>query len=461
MTKTIIRGGKIVTSQAVTCADILMENGVITAIQPDLEFADATQINVHGKLIFPGGVDVHTHMPWPTGSFISTDTFASGSRAAAFGGVTCVIDFAIPTETESLQSALNRKLIEAEQEAWVDYSFHINIRGDVPSKMNEIPGLVQSGFPSFKVFMAYEGFRLEDADLLNVLKTVKEAGGMVNVHAENGPLADYLTTELIRQGKRSLAFYPQARPAICEEEAVTRLLTYQEQIGVRLHIHHVSSAAAIDLIRAARTTGQPLTAETCPQYLFFSDEDYQGDSQLAAALVCAPSIKSKHDQDVLWQGLKDGTLSAVATDHCPYSLEQKFSGGNDFSLVPGGMAGVETRLPILFHYGVNAEKLSLTQFAYVWAEGPARSFGLFPQKGTIAVGSDADLVIFDPDEQWTLRATDLHMNTDCLAYEGIPVTGRPVMTILRGEVIVEDNHLVSDQPRGTLIPRSLQAEYIL
>ena len=210
-----------------------------------------------------------------------------------------------------------------------------------------------------------------------------------------------------------------------------------------------------DLIRAARAAGQLLTAETCPQYLVFTDQDYYGDIGKAAGLICAPSIKSKLDQDALWQGLKDGTLSAVATDHCPYSREQKFSGGNDFSLVPGGMAGVETRLPVLFHYGVNEGKLSLTQFAYVWAEGPARSFGLFPRKGTIAIGSDADLVIFDPDQQWTLRATDLHMNTDCLAYEGIPVTGRPLMIILGGEVLVEDNHLVSDQPKGTLIPRSL------
>jgi len=175
--------------------------------------------------------------------------------------------------------------------------------------------------------------------------------------------------------------------------------------------------------------------------------------------VCAPSIKSKPVQAALWQGLKDGALSAVATDHCPYSREQKYSGGDDFSLVPGGMAGVETRLPLLYHYGVNAEKLSLTEFAYVWAEGPARCFGLFPRKGTIAIGSDADLVIFDPDEPWTLKAEDLHMNTDCLSYEGFTVTGKPMMTILRGEVVIDGNHLVSDHPRGTLIPRKLQSEH--
>ena len=324
MTKTIIHGGKVVTSQEVISADILIENGVITAIQPGLEMADAKHIDAKGKLILAGGVDVHTHMPWPTGSFISTDTIASGTRAAAFGGVTTIIDFAIPDEKESLQSALDRKLAEAKKEAWIDYSFHINIRDDITNKLDEIPGLVAAGFPSFKVFMAYEGFRLPDADLLQVLKTVKDAGGMVNVHAENGPLADYLTTELINEGKHNLSFYPQARPSICEEEAVARLLTYQRQIGVPVHIHHVSTAAAIDLIRAARVAGQPLTAETCPQYLVFSDEDYQGDPRLAAALVCAPSIKSKQDQAALWQGLIDGTLSAVATDHCPYSQEQKF-----------------------------------------------------------------------------------------------------------------------------------------
>lgn len=459
MTKTIIHGGEIVTSQAVSQADILIEDGVITAIQPGLNISDANYINAQGSLILPGGVDVHTHMPWPTGTFISTDTFASGSKAAAFGGVTSVIDFAIPEEKESLNAALNRKLGVAQKEAWVDYSFHVNVRGEITPKLVEIPELVNAGFPSFKVFMAYEGFRLADADLLRVLKTVKEAGGMVNVHAENGPLADYLTTELLSQGKRSLAYYPEARPVICEEEAVARLLTYQKQIGVPLHIHHVSSATAVDLIRAARTGGQPLTAETCPQYLVFSDEDYRGEPELAAALVCAPSIKSRTDQASLWQGLIDGTLSAVATDHCPYSNEQKFSGGNDFSQVPGGMAGVETRLPLLFHYGVHAGKLSLSQFAYLWAEGPARSFGLFPRKGNIAVGCDADLVIFDPEQEWTLNAKDLHMNTDCLSYEGFTVRGKPKITLLRGEVIVEDNHMASSQPNGSLIPRSLQAAY--
>lgn len=459
MTKTIIHGGEIVTSQAVSQADILIEDGVITAIQPGMKISDANYINAQGNLVLPGGVDVHTHMPWPTGSFISTDTFASGSKAAAFGGVTTVIDFAIPEENESLHAALDRKLVEAHKEAWVDYSFHINVRGDIATKLIEIPELVKAGFPSFKVFMAYEGFRLADAELLGVLKTVKEAGGMVNAHAENGPLADFLTEELIGQGKRSLAYYPEARPVICEEEAVARLLTYQRQIGVPIHIHHVSTATAVDLIRAAQAADQPLTAETCPHYLVFSDEDYRGDPQLAAALVCAPSIKSRQDQAALWQGLNDGTLSAVATDHCPYSKEQKFSGGDNFSQVPGGMAGVETRLPLLFHHGVNAGKLSLSQFAYVWAEGPARSFGLFPRKGTIAIGSDADMVIFDPDEPWTLKASDLHMNTDCLSYEGLTVTGKPIMTILRGEVIVQDNHLVSGQSSGTLIHRRLQPEF--
>lgn len=459
MAKTIIHGGKIVTSQSVTNADILIEDGVITVIQPGLKISDANYINAQGNLVLPGGVDVHTHMPWPTGTFISTDTFASGSKAAAFGGVTTVIDFAIPEEKESLHAALDRKLVEAQKEAWVDYSFHVNVRGEITPKLVEIPELVNAGFPSFKVFMAYEGFRLADAKLLGVLKTVKEAGGMVNVHAENGPLADYLTTELIRQGKQSLANYPEARPVICEEEAVARLLIYQKQIGVPLHIHHVSSATAVSLIRAAREAGQPLTAETCPQYLIFSDEDYRREPKLAAALVCAPSIKSRQDQDSLWEGLIDGTLSAVATDHCPYSKEQKFSGGDNFSQVPGGMAGVETRLPLLFHYGVHAGKLSLTQFAYVWAEGPARSFGLFPRKGSIAVGCDADLVIFDPDQEWTLKAKDLHMNTDCLSYEGFTVRGKPIMTILRGKVVVEDSYLASNQPNGTLIPRSLQAVY--
>ena len=452
----LIKNGLVVTSQCVNQQDILIQNGVIQSLGPGLEVENADIIDAYGKMILPGGVDVHTHMPWPAGSYISSDTLASGTKAAAFGGVTTILDFAIPDEKESLNDALKRKMDEASDCAWVDYSFHLNIRGDVAPKLAEIAGLVKAGFPSFKVFMAYEGFRLSDAEMLQVLKTVQQAGGMVNVHAENGPLADFLTGQLLSVGKCSLNNYPQARATVCETEAVAHLLAYQRETGARVHIHHVSTAGAVDLIANGLAEGLLLSAETCPHYLVFTQEDYMGDVRKAASLVCAPSIKSFEDQKALWFALAEGTLNTVATDHCPYTLAQKENGLNDFSRVPGGMAGVETCLPLLYTHGVLNGRLTLEQLAQVWAEGPARSFGLFPQKGGLSVGNDADLVIFDPDQTWTLRASELHMNTDCLAYEGMQVIGKPVLTMLRGKIICRQKIMEAARPTGECIFRSFR-----
>jgi dihydropyrimidinase len=454
MNQLLIKGGKCVSGGITFNADILVDEGKIVAIGQNLIVSAEQVIDAHDKLILPGGVDVHVHLPWPTGSFVSSDTINTGTRAAAFGGVTSVIDFAIPQEDESLSAALQTKIDEARSNAWVDYSFHLNIRGETANKISEIPDLVAAGLPSFKIFMAYEGFRLEDRQLLEVLAAVTKANGIVSVHAENGSLADHFTQGLLESGRKAVSDYAFARPSICEEEAIQRLLKYQQLTDTRLHIHHVSTAGGAKQIGRARRAGRSVSAETCPHYLVFTDQDYSRNPASAAALICAPSIKSAVDQTALWQALASGVLSVVATDHCPYTRAQKEQHLDDFSQIPGGMAGVETRLPLLFSEGVLKGRLSLERFSQVWAEEPARIFGLFPRKGLIAVGCDADLVIFNPAKKWALRAADLHMNTDCLSYEGMEVTGKAETTILRGNIIIQNGKQILSSPNGQLIPRS-------
>ncbi|NPV75389.1 MAG: dihydropyrimidinase [Anaerolineae bacterium] len=455
MSQLLIQNGVCVTSASSFKADLLVEDGKIVQIAQKIEASAERVIDAQGRYVLPGGIDVHVHLPWPKGEHISQDDIRSGSRAAAFGGATTVIDFAIPDEEETLHDALEKKLQEARQNAWVDYSFHLNIRGDVRSRLAEIPPLTAAGFPSFKVFMAYEGFRVDDSDLLRIMETAAAAGGMVDVHAENGPLADALTAKLVEQGKTAPRDYAAARPEICEVEAIHRALAYQQVTGVRLHIHHVSTAAGAGLIAGARQEGRPVSGETCPHYLTLTNQDYEGDPLLAAAMVCAPSVKSLSDQQGLWQRLAQGELSVLATDHCPYSRRQKTQSLDHFPGIPGGIGGVELRLPLIFSAGVKTGRLSLERFVDAWATQPARLFGLYPRKGQIAIGSDADLAILEPDAVWTIRAEDLHMNTDCLPYEGWQVYGRLRAVTLRGEVLVENGNLLPEKPGGMLIPRRL------
>ncbi|MEJ5202079.1 MAG: dihydropyrimidinase [Anaerolineales bacterium] len=458
MSKLVIKGGTCVTAEARLRQDVLVENGVIVALDQDIQIVDAEIIDANGLFVLPGGVDVHVHLPWPKGQYISLDDINQGTKAAAFGGVTTIIDFVIPDEQEPLADALERKLNEAQNNAWVDYSFHLNIRGAVDKKIAEIPEMVTLGFPSFKVFMAYEGFRIEDVELLNIMQAVQAAGGMLDVHAENGLIADRITAQLIEKGRIAPTYYAMARPEICETEAIQRVLAYAQVYGTRIHIHHVSTAAGAELIGRSRQKGMPVTGETCPHYLLLNADSHGGDQQMAAFMICAPSIKGSENQEALWHSLADDSLSILATDHCPYSKQQKLENLGNFSTIPGGIGGVELRLPLIFSEGVRKGRLSFERFVNLWATAPAKTFGLYPRKGQIAIGSDADLVLFDSAQNWTIRAESLHMNTDCLPYEGWQIIGKPVMTILRGKVLVGQNQLVCDKPDGQLIRRFLGAQ---
>ena len=439
-------------------ADIAVDGGVIRALGRGLSFPAERVIDAQGKLVLPGTIDVHCHMPWPFGTVISGDDFASGTLAAACGGVTTVLDFVIPELGQSLTEALETKLAVSQGQAHVDYGFHIVVREANEANLDQVRHLVERGFPSFKVFMAYAGFCLGDKELLALLDRAAKSGAVVGVHAEGEALAQFHTQRLLNQGHRAIRYYPDSRPRICEVDAIGRIIAYARHLGVRLHIHHVSSREGVELIGKVRAEGMALSAETCPHYLVFTEEAYHQEGPQATYFVCSPPIRASEDREALWEGLAKGALTMVATDHCPYTVAQKTANPADFTVVPGGVAGVEMRLPILYTEGVGKGRFSLNRLVALAATNPARAFGLYPRKGVIAVGSDADLVILDPTRRSTLRAEALHMNTDHILYEGMPVEGFPLTTILRGRVLVEEGVFVGGKPSGELIRRTLPTD---
>ena len=451
--KRIVRGGRCVTADGVVRADLGIEGGRIVALAAGLDVAGAEVLDATDCLVFPGGVDVHCHLPWPSGDVISGDDVESGTRAAIHGGVTTVLDFVIPELGESLTHAVERKLAETQDRLYCDYSAHVCVREVNNERLAEIPALVERGFTSFKIFMAYEGFRLEDRDVLRVMQAVKAAGGIVSVHAENGLLADRATANLLDAGQRAVQYYGESRPAYCEHEAIDRILHYAAAIDVPLHVHHVSTGPGAQAIAAARRRGQHVSGETCPQYMLFTDDAYRAEGVEATYLVIAPPLRKAKDRVSLWDALDQDALSAVATDHCPYTLAQKRAGVDDFTLVPGGTAGVETRWPLLFTHALRTGRLAPERLAQVWAANPARIFGLYPRKAGLRIGGDADVIIVQPERESVLSAGSLHMQTDCVPYEGWRVYGFPLTTLLRGEIVVRDGELVS-APGGQVVPRT-------
>jgi len=450
----IIRGGMCVTLAGVIRADVGVRDGRIVALAESLDEPAGAVVDADGQWVYPGGVDVHCHLPWPSKSVLSGDDLLSGTRAAICGGVTTVLDFVIPELGEPLLDAVERKLDETRAGLYADYAAHVCVREVNERNLADIPTLVQRGFPSFKVFMAYEGFRLEDGDILRLMDAARAAGGMLSVHAENGLLADRATQQLGAEGKVGVEQYPASRPAYCEHEAIQRAIQYARATGVRLHVHHVSTAEGARLIGAARREGLPLSGETCPQYLTLTEDAYRAGGLEATFPVLAPPIRTSADQAALWEALSSDALSVVATDHCPYSRAQKSAGIDDFRRVPGGMPGVETRWPLLFTHGVRAGRLTAQRLAEVWAINPARLFGLSHRKAGLSVGADADLIVVDPQRASVLSAQTLHMRTDYSMYENWPASGFPLSAVvLRGQVVVRDGQPL-DEPRGQVVART-------
>ncbi|MBI5239012.1 MAG: dihydropyrimidinase [Elusimicrobia bacterium] len=454
--ETLVRGGTVFTAADSFPADILIRGEKIAAIGERLTpGAAAGVVDAKGLEIYPGGVDVHTHFELPFMGTVSADDFESGTIAAACGGTTTIIDFVIPSKGGSLLDALAAWRKKAEGKAVVDYGFHmalVEMNADVAA---EFPKLIRAGVTSFKCFMAYKGaFMMDDDQLLETLGLAKKHGGLVSVHAENGDMLTHLMKHLLAAGKTGPEYHPVAHPAEAEGEAVHRAVALAQMAQAPLYIVHLSCREALAEVKAARCRGQLVLAETCPQYLLLDDELYRKNGFEAAKWVMSPPLRDKAGQEQLWQGLRDGFIQGVATDHCSFRFQgQKDMGQSAFTKIPNGIPAVGDRVSLLYTYGVGKKRLNRNQFAAVIAANPAKIFGLYPQKGTIAVGSDADLVLFDPKKKGRVSKDNTHHNVDYSAFEGFALEGLPVLVMSRGRIIAKDDEFLGRKGCGRFIKR--------
>jgi len=449
MHELVVRGGTVVTPLAATSADVAINNGRISAV--GLGLAGLRTIDAIGKLVFPGAIDAHTHMALPVAGTQSSDNFHSGTVAAACGGVTTIIDFTVGTPDSSIPEEIERRLGDIE-DAVIDVALHAEVVGWDPSDDAEFREAVQRGVTSFKFYTAYEssGRRTLPAAMRRAFEVMSELDAVALVHAEDEGLIRSIESDLSPEDRAQMRTLAVARPDLCEQRAISHVGRLAVEAGCAVHIVHVSSALGLAAVRDAREQGARMTAETCPQYLVLTADSYDRmDGHLFAA---SPALRVEADQRALWEGLQRREIDFVATDHCPFTRLQKAWHGT-YGELPYGLPGVETLLPLLYSEGVAKGVLQLTDIPRLLSEGPARVHGLCPRKGAIEAGSDADLVLFDPDTTWELSAANLHMDTDFSPYEGWRVTGRVETTIARGEVIVENGEPTAQRGRGRFLIR--------
>jgi len=451
---TIIRNGRIITAEQDYVADIYVERDKITAIGTNLPMTADVTIDAKGKYVIPGGIDVHTHMDMPFGGTVSSDDFETGTRAAAFGGTTCLIDFAIQTKGQKIREALDIWWKKGEK-ATVDYSLHMIVTDLPEAHLEDLNEMVREGLTSFKLFMAYPGvLMVDDATIFRAMKKTGENGALVCMHAENGSVIDLFVQKAIAEGKTAPIYHALTRPTTAEGEAVNRAIALAQMAGAPVYIVHLSSADALEKVSEARDRGIPAFAETCPQYLLLSIEDLDRPNFEGAKYVFTPPLREKWHQDKLWAGLKNNTLQVVSTDHCPFCFkEQKELGRDSFAKIPNGGPGVENRLQLLFHHGVNQKRISLNRWVEIVSTAPAKMFGLYPRKGTIAVGSDADIVVWDPNTEHTISASTHHMRVDYSMFEGFKVKGNAETVLARGDKIVDKGQWSGKAGRGQFIKR--------
>src|SRR5712672_1485727 len=458
---TIIRNGTIVTATDSYAGNIGITNGQIVAIAKDLPVDNATKIlDASACIVIPGGIDVHTHLDMPFGGTTSADDFETGTRAAAFGGTTTLIDFAIQYKGQTLRTAFDTWMQKASGKAVCDYAFHCIITDLADAQLEEMNALVREGVTSFKLFMAYPGvFMLDDASIFKALRTTGKNGGLVCMHAENGGAIDVIVQQALAEGKKAPKYHALTRPTTAEAEAVSRAIALAEMAGAPIYIVHLSCHEALEKVREARDRGLPVYAETCPQYLYLSIENFDLPDFEGAKYVFTPPLREKWHQEKLWQGLARDTLQVVSTDHCPFCFkEQKELGKDDFTKIPNGGPGIEHRLSLVYSGGVGKGRFSVNRFVELVSTTPARIFGLYPRKGTIAVGSDADLVIFDPSREHTISAKTHHMRVDYSMFEGIQVKGMPDVVLSRGRVLVEGEKFLGRPGQGEFLKRALYSQ---
>jgi dihydropyrimidinase len=457
---TLIRNGTVVTATDTYAADIGINGGKISAIAAQLPIENAGRvIDAAGHLVIPGGIDVHTHLDMPFGGTTSADDFQTGTIAAAFGGTTTLIDFAIQYKGQTLRHAFDTWMKKAHDKAVTDYAFHCIITDLGAVQLEEMGQLIREGVTSFKLFMAYPGvFMLDDATIFRAMSQAAKHAGFICMHAENGGAIDVIVQKALAEGKRAPKYHALTRPTTAEAEATSRAIALAEMAGAPVYIVHLSCNEALEKVREARDRGLPVYAETCPQYLYLSLENFDVPGFEGAKYVFTPPLREKWHQEKLWQGLALDTLQVVSTDHCPFCFkEQKELGKDDFTKIPNGGPGIEHRLSLIYTGGVHAKRFSANRFVELVSTAPAKLFGLYPRKGTIAVGSDADLVIFDPDEQQVISAKTHHMRVDYSMFEGIQITGVPKTVLSRGLAVIDSGKFVGRPGAGQFVRRQAYA----
>lgn len=448
-----IKNGRIITADADQIADIFIEGETIKAIGKDLPMKAAKEIDASGKLVFPGGIDPHVHLDMPFMGTYSSDNYESGTRAALFGGTTMVIDFVLQKQGNSLHAALEEWRARSDGNCVGDYSFHMAVTDFNRVTQKEIKEFIdKEGITSFKTFMAYKGaLMIDDRQMVGLMEEVKKCGGLINVHATNGDMIDYLIEKHRGEGNLSPLYHYLSQPEITEAEAAERFVDMSFYTGCPGYIVHLTCEGALNAVRNATKRNQKTFVETCIQYLILDASLYERKD--GAKWVMSPPLRQKKDQETLWAGINQGLVQVVATDHCPFKWEQKQLGENDFSKIPNGHPAIENRLELLYSEGVNKGRITLNKYVEVACTNPAKIFGMFPQKGTIAAGSDADLVIFDPNEKHTLSAQTHHMNVDYSAYEGWEVTGKVKTVLLRGQLAIDNEECLLQKGFGKFIKR--------
>lgn len=459
--RTLIKNGTVVNASDTFAADVWIEDGTIVALtRGGRALADAAQIDrvidATGKYVMPGGIDAHTHLDMPFGGTTSSDDFETGTIAAAHGGTTSLVDFAIQTKGSAMRAGFDAWRAKAEGKAAIDYGFHM-IATDINTQtLPEMKQLVDEGITSFKLFMAYPGvLYVDDGQIFRAMQEARDIGALICMHAENGIAIDVLVQQAIARGETAPKYHSLTRPQIAEAEGTHRALALAEMAGAPVYIVHLSAPRALEKVVEARDKGQAAFAETCPQYLFASFDDLAREGFEGAKFVCTPPLRPKEMQEDLWRGLKTNDLQVVSTDHCPFCMKgQKELGRESFAKIPNGMPGIETRMYLLWDGGVRNGRISMNRFVEITSAAPAKIFGLYPRKGSVSVGADADVIVWDPEKEHTLSVDTLHMRVDYSPFEGRVVRGAPSQVLSRGKVIVEDGKFLGKAGDGRFIKRS-------
>jgi dihydropyrimidinase len=460
--RTLITGGLVITASDELAVDVLIEDEKVVALGTGQGWTADTVIDATGKYVIPGGVDGHTHMEMPFGGTVAADNFETGTRAAAWGGTTTIVDFAIQSMGATLREGLDAWHAKAEGNCAIDYGFHMIMADVNEGSLKEMEGLVGEGVTSFKLFMAYPGVLYsDDGQVLRALQKGAETGGLILMHAENGIAIDVLIEQALARGQTDPRYHGVVRHELLEAEATHRAIKLAQVANAPVYIVHLSATSALAEVAKARDEGYNAFAETCPQYLFLSTDDLARPDFEGAKYVCSTPLRPKEHQAALWRGLRTDDLSVVSTDHCPFCFKgQKELGLGDFSKIPNGLPSVEHRMDLL-HTGVLEGHISRRRWVEIACATPARMFGLYPRKGTIAPGSDADIVVFDPDRRHLITAATQHSETDYNLYEGTEVTGSPEIVLLRGTVLVEGGELVAEPGVGEFVERAAFGQELL